>query len=40
LANIGQRRMGPQLWAHLLIVSLIIVGNVLQGSSRRAGGPA
>lgn len=40
LGNIGQRRMGPQLWAHLLIVSLIIVGNVLQWTSRRARGPA
>jgi len=29
LANIGQRRMGPQLWAHLLIVTLILIGNVL-----------
>lgn len=37
LSNIGQRRMGPQLWAHLLIVLLIAVGNVLQWTSRRSG---
>jgi hypothetical protein len=36
--NIGQRRMGPQLWAHLLIVALIIFGNVLQWKLRRSGG--
>lgn len=38
--NIGQRRMGPQLWAHLLIVALITFGNVLQWKMRRAGGTA
>jgi hypothetical protein len=38
LVNIGQRRMGPQLWAHLLIVGLIVLGNVLQLRNRRTGG--
>jgi len=38
LSNIGQRRMGPQLWAHLLIISLIIWGNVIQWSTRKPGG--
>jgi hypothetical protein len=38
LVNIGQRRMGPQLWAHLLIVGLIVLGNVLQFRARRSGG--
>lgn len=38
--NIGQRRMGPQLWAHLLIVLLIGFGNFLQFQLRRPGGPA
>lgn len=38
LSNIGQRRMGPQLWAHLLIVALIIFGNVIQWTGRRSGG--
>lgn len=37
MENIGQRRMGPQLWAHLLIVLLIALGNALQWSSRQAG---
>lgn len=37
--NIGQRRMGPQLWAHLLIVLLIVFGNVLQWKLRHSGGP-
>lgn len=36
LKNIGQRRMGPQLWAHLLIVALIVLGNVLQLTARRS----
>jgi hypothetical protein len=36
--NIGQRRMGPQLWAHLLIVVLIVFGNILQWRVRRPGG--
>jgi hypothetical protein len=38
LANLGQRRMGPQLWAHLLIVALILLGNTLHVTTRRAGG--
>jgi hypothetical protein len=37
----GQRRMGPQLTAHLLIVSLIVLGNVIffmtRNESRRGG---
>jgi hypothetical protein len=40
LSNIGQRRMGPQLWAHLLIISLIILGNVIQWSTRKSGSPS
>jgi hypothetical protein len=36
--NLGQRRMGSQLWAHILIVSLIVLGNVLQWASRRNRG--
>lgn len=40
LSNIGQRRMGPQLWAHLLIVGLIIFGNSLQFVSRSKKGAA
>jgi hypothetical protein len=44
----AQRRMGPQLFAHLLMVGLIIAGNVIyfrqRGASRRgaqvAGGAA
>jgi hypothetical protein len=40
LKTIGQRRMGPQLWAHLLIVALIILGNVLQFMSRFSKGTA
>ena len=31
----GQRRMGPQLFAHLLMVGLIIVGNVIFFMQRR-----
>ncbi|MDA0975534.1 MAG: hypothetical protein O2927_06165 [Planctomycetota bacterium] len=34
----GQRRMGPQLVAHLLMVLLIIVGNVIFFMSRKRGG--
>jgi hypothetical protein len=40
LKNIGQRRMGPQLWAHLLIVGLIILGNALYLNSRFSKGAA
>lgn len=34
----GQRRMGPQLFAHLLMVLLIILGNVVFFAQRRQGG--
>lgn len=34
----GQRRMGPQLVAHLLMVLLIIVGNTIFFLSRKRGG--
>ena len=36
----GQRRMGPQLFAHLLMVLLIILGNVIFFAQRRRGGSA
>ena len=36
----GQRRMGPQLFAHLLMVFLIILGNVIFFAQRRRGGGA
>ena len=36
----GQRRMGPQLFAHLLMVFLIILGNVIFFAQRRRGGEA
>ena len=36
----GQRRMGPQLFAHLLMVLLIILGNVIFFAQRRRGGAA
>jgi hypothetical protein len=32
----AQRRMGPQLTAHLLMVTLIILGNVVYFAQRRA----
>jgi hypothetical protein len=35
--NDGIRRMAPQLWAHLLIIGLIVLGNVLYFTERRAG---
>lgn len=38
----GQRRMGPQLTAHLLVVGLIVLGNVVYLATRgeaRRGGP-
>ena len=34
----AQRRMGPQLVAHLLMIALIVVGNIIYFSSRRRGG--
>lgn len=34
----GQRRMGPQLFAHLLMVVLIILGNLVFFAQRRKGG--
>lgn len=34
----GQRRMGPQLFAHLLMLLLIILGNVVFFAQRRRGG--
>lgn len=36
----GQRRMGPQLFAHLLMVLLIILGNLVFFAQRRRGGSA
>jgi hypothetical protein len=33
----GIRRMAPQLWAHLLIIGLIILGNIVHWVDRRAG---
>ena len=36
----GQRRMGPQLFAHLLMILLIILGNVIFFAQRRRGGAA
>ncbi|MFO0827794.1 MAG: hypothetical protein U0572_06540 [Phycisphaerales bacterium] len=33
----GQRRMAPQLTAHLLMITLIILGNVVQFARRRTG---
>lgn len=36
----AQRRMGPQLFAHLLMVLLIILGNVVFFANRRKGGRA
>ncbi|MSR18348.1 MAG: hypothetical protein EXS00_04115 [Phycisphaerales bacterium] len=38
--NEAQRRMAPQLFGHLLMVSLIILGNVIHFSRKRAGGTA
>lgn len=32
--NQGRKRMGPQLWAHLLMIGLIIAGNILYVLSR------
>jgi hypothetical protein len=34
------KRMGPQLWAHLLMVALIVLGNVVHFAARRRGAPA
>ena len=34
----AQRRMGPQLVAHLLMIGLIIAGNVVFFATRRRGG--
>ncbi|MFZ9699417.1 MAG: hypothetical protein ACO3BX_06275 [Candidatus Limnocylindrus sp.] len=34
----GQRRMGPQLVAHLLMVFLILAGNAIYFMSRKRGG--
>jgi hypothetical protein len=31
------QRMGPQLWAHLLMVGLIVLGNVIYFSTQREG---
>lgn len=36
----GQRRMGPQLFAHLLMVFLIILGNIIFFAQKRRGGAA
>jgi hypothetical protein len=33
----GQRRMGPQLVAHLLVIGLIVVANILYFADRRRG---
>jgi len=35
--NEAVRRMGPQMWAHLLVLGLIIVGNILYVVERRRG---
>ncbi|OYW22464.1 MAG: hypothetical protein B7Z55_04595, partial [Planctomycetales bacterium 12-60-4] len=35
--NAAIRRMGPQLFAHLLMVGLIIVGNAVHFANRRRG---
>ena len=32
------RRMAPQLWAHLLIIALIVLGNVAAVMARPRGG--
>jgi hypothetical protein len=34
----GQRRMGPQLVAHLLMIALIVVGNIVYVLDRKRGG--
>ena len=31
----AQRRMAPQLFGHLLLVGLIVVGNLIQFAGRR-----
>ena len=35
--NEGLRRMAPQLWAHILILVLIIIGNMVYFAERRKG---
>jgi hypothetical protein len=35
--NDGLRRMAPQFWAHLLIIGLILLGNVIHFAERRKG---
>jgi hypothetical protein len=32
------RRMAPQLWAHLLVIGLIVLGNGIYLAERRQGG--
>ena len=34
----AQRRMGPQLVAHILMIILIVMGNVIFFANRRKGG--
>jgi hypothetical protein len=36
--NEGIRRMAPQLWAHVLIIGLIVLGNVIYFAERSRGG--
>lgn len=36
--NAGIRRMAPQLWAHLLMVGLLVLGNTIYFFDRRQGG--
>ena len=36
--NAGLRKMAPQLWGHLLMIGLIILGNVIYFMSRAKGG--
>jgi hypothetical protein len=33
----GIQRMGPQLWAHRLMILLIVIGNILQLTHGRGG---
>ena len=35
--NAAIQRMGPQLFAHLLMVGLIVLGNVVHFANRRRG---
>jgi hypothetical protein len=37
MKHAARQRMGPQLWAHLLMIGLMIAGNVLHWTSRPSG---